>query len=537
VSDPGAFSGREALNRGVALGACAGAGRAATLPFMPLVARWICLGVVVVVAAWLRVHDLGNRPMHADEANQAVKLGALLERGEYRFDPYDHHGPTLYYLGLIPAWVRGERTLAELTETTVRMTPALAGTAAVLLLALTAAPLGWPVALVAAALLAVSPAAVYYSRYFVQETLLVAFALLVWVAASRWMTGRRWRWALIAGGALGLMQATKATAPLFVAMAVVAWLAGRWAGRRGPGEPTAGDPRVGRGSIAVALLVVAALAIAVAALFYSSFFSHPAGLRDAVATYLPMSGRVAASGGAHDKPWWYYASLFWRQQVGGYTWDQTPFLVLVVAGGVGALISREGRWRSVAVYALGVAAVLSAVPYKTPWVVVNLLPAMAVLAAWVPWRVAALGRWGQALAAVGVGFVIIWQAGQVRQAVFRRPADPRNPLAYVHSSPDVRRAALLAKQAGEGPVRVISEEYWPLPWYLRDRDNVGYWTTVPAECDGSLLFVSPALAESVRERLRGNYEEGFIGLRPGYVLQVFRRVPESASGEPGLPRN
>ena len=475
--------------------------------------------------------------MHADEANQAVKLGALVERGEYRFDPYDHHGPTLYYFGLFPAWVCGERTLAELTETTVRLTPALAGTAAVLLVALAAAPLGWPVALVAAALLAVSPAAVYYSRYFVQETLLVAFALLVWVAAARWRADRRLRWALIAGGGMGLMQATKASAPLFVAMALVAWLAGRWAGRRPPREPGAVDPRTGRGADAVAVLAAVALAIAVAALFYSSFFSHPAGLRDALATYLPMSGRVAASGGAHDKPWWYYASLFWRQRIGGYTWDQTPFLVLAVTGAVGALISGERRWRSVAVYAVGVAAVLSAVPYKTPWVVVNLLPPMAVLAVWLPWRLSALGRWGRILAALAVALVLIWQAGQVRQTVFRRPADPRNPLAYVHSSPDVRRAALLVTQAGEGPVRVISEEYWPLPWYLRDRADVGYWTTVPDECDGSLLFVSTALADSVRERLRGSYEEGFIGLRPGYVLHVFRRLPDPGSAEPGLPRS
>ena len=38
--------------------------------------------------------------MHHDEANQAVKFGALLERGEYRYDAHDHHGPTLYYLTL-----------------------------------------------------------------------------------------------------------------------------------------------------------------------------------------------------------------------------------------------------------------------------------------------------------------------------------------------------------------------------------------------------------------------------------------------------
>ena len=58
--------------------------------------------------------------MHHDEANQAVKFGALLERGEYRYDAHDHHGPTLYYLTLPAAWLRGQHTLASLDEWTLR---------------------------------------------------------------------------------------------------------------------------------------------------------------------------------------------------------------------------------------------------------------------------------------------------------------------------------------------------------------------------------------------------------------------------------
>ena len=48
----------------------------------------------------LRSVALGLRPMHHDEANQAVKFGTLLEKGEYRYDKNDHHGPSLYYLTL-----------------------------------------------------------------------------------------------------------------------------------------------------------------------------------------------------------------------------------------------------------------------------------------------------------------------------------------------------------------------------------------------------------------------------------------------------
>ena len=58
--------------------------------------------------------------MHNDEANQAIKFGALLDRGEYAYDAYDHHGPTLYYLTLPVAWLRGQATLAATDEWTLR---------------------------------------------------------------------------------------------------------------------------------------------------------------------------------------------------------------------------------------------------------------------------------------------------------------------------------------------------------------------------------------------------------------------------------
>jgi predicted membrane-bound mannosyltransferase len=62
--------------------------------------------------------------MHHDEANEAVKFGILLETGEYHYDKVDHHGPTLYYLTLLSAWARGQKTLAALGEWTLRVVPA-----------------------------------------------------------------------------------------------------------------------------------------------------------------------------------------------------------------------------------------------------------------------------------------------------------------------------------------------------------------------------------------------------------------------------
>jgi uncharacterized protein (TIGR03663 family) len=238
------------------------------------VRRWLPIALVAVTALWLRTHDLDVRPMHADEANQAVKVGALLERGHYEFDPADHHGPTLYYAALPIAWLRGERNLAALSETTVRLVPALSGTLSVLLLYFFAAASGRRAAITAAAFLAIAPASVYYSRYFIQESSLLAFFLATIVCTQRWWRSGNWRWALVAGVGAGLMQATKASAPLFIFAALIAL----WVVRTNSFQAT--RPKRDFAVFLGAFFLSAAL-------FYSSFGTHFGGLSDALSTYAP----------------------------------------------------------------------------------------------------------------------------------------------------------------------------------------------------------------------------------------------------------
>ena len=92
--------------------------------------------IIVVGALLFRLLGLDLRPMHHDEANQAVKFGRLLEKGEYRYDENDHHGPSLYYLPLPLAWAFSKTTLASLDEVILRLLPALFGAGVLLLLLL-----------------------------------------------------------------------------------------------------------------------------------------------------------------------------------------------------------------------------------------------------------------------------------------------------------------------------------------------------------------------------------------------------------------
>lgn len=480
---------------------------------------WLLLVPVVAAAFWLRTHDLAARPMHADEANQAVKTGELLEHGRYAFDPRDHHGPVLYYAALPIAWVRGQRTLASLDETTLRLVPAIAGTASVALLFWLALSLGvWP-ALTAAALLAVSPPAVYYSRYFVQETLLVAFTLGLLACARQWWHTTDRRWVIAAGLCAGLMQSSKASTPLFLSAAVVAALA----------APGFVAQLSRRSHLTRDLALAIGAALVTAALFYSSFGTHPAGLIDAIATYRLTAERLGAGATGHEKPWPYYLQLFGVQRWGGFSVAQSIFPLLIGAGALVALSLRRPVVRWILVYTGLIVLLLSSSAYKTPWHAIHFVPPFALLIAVGVHAACAKSRVAITITAVLTLASLGTLLYQTRFVAFLRPADARNPFAYVHSAADVKKYRALAGAAlarhPDRPIRVISEESWPLPWYFRGLEkNTGYWSTPPADCDGALVIASEHQSAAVRDRLRDRYEESILGLRPGFIMVVFMRV-------------
>ncbi len=166
---------------------------------------------LVVLAAALRFPSLASRPMHADEAVNADKFGTLLEGGGYGYDPSDYHGPSLYYLTLPSAWLQGTRRYVDVDEVTLRAVPAASGVALVAAHLGACAFLGSFGASVAALLVAISPAMVFYSRYYIHETPLVLFSFAVLLAGCAYLRRPGAATALLTGACVGLMHATKET--------------------------------------------------------------------------------------------------------------------------------------------------------------------------------------------------------------------------------------------------------------------------------------------------------------------------------------
>jgi len=354
----------------------------------------------------------------------------------------------------------------------------------------------------------VAAPAVYFSRYFIQETLLVTFTLGALVAGQQWWRTRRLAWAVAAGACAGSMLATKESAVVFIGAAAVALAVVR------PAGPS-------RAALRRHGIVAGLVALAVAGVLYTSWLRNPGGAGDALEAVVRGFSRATGGETGHEKPWWYYLTLFTFR--GGKGWGRMFFLALVVGGAFSTYWRPSRLMRFAAVYTGLVAVAISLAPYKTPWIVVNLLPGCAVLAAGFLAALAEKSTAGRVLAA-GLGAVTVAAlALQTKFAAFDRPYGAGNPLAYVHSGADVKKVPALARQAGAGAIKAIGEEYWPLPWYLRASPNVGYWTTPPADCDAALIFATQTQAEAVRARLHGRYRENLLGLREGVLLVVFTR--------------
>jgi uncharacterized protein (TIGR03663 family) len=513
--------------------------------------------MAVLGALAVRVSRLDLRPMHADEANQAVKFGDLLERGEYRFDPQDHHGPTLYYLTLPAAWAAGDKALADLDERVLRLVPALCGVGLLLLLLLLGGGLSSEATLATAALAAVSPALTYFSRFYIQESLLVFFLAALIGAGWRYSRKRSLFWALVAGVAAGMMAATKETSLILfgamaAAFAALSLLESVRTRRRG--VLTAGDAWVWRdtrtklptGFHGVMFL---AAALATAAVLYSSFFHNPQGLVDAVRA-VGASFTKAGQPGVHAHPWFYYfQTLAYAKTAGGPVWSEAFVLVLAVIGGIAALGLDAGRrgsprfLRFILFFTVFTAAAYSAIPYKTPWNVLPLYLGLVILAGNGVALLLRISRPGPVKALVLI-LLILGYADLAREDIranFARPADPANPYVYAQTSPDllklvaaVDQAAARSPQKQDILVQVVSpaDETWPLPWYFRKLRRVGYWTSVEAANKditpglADVVVTGSAFAPRVAAELGDGYEQTFYGLRPEVVLSLFvRRAP------------
>jgi uncharacterized protein (TIGR03663 family) len=481
--------------------------------------RWAVFFAVALLALAVRLPQLGERPMHTDEAVNAYITGQLLAGGKFRYDPQDRHGPALFVLAKSLAQLCGTKNFSELTETQLRLTPVIVGSATVLLFGAGVEMFGFIACLVAALLFAFAPLPVYYSRYFIHETLFVTATLGLILSGGRALTVNSVLPAAFAGFCAALMLACKETAVIHFFAIGVAGICGWFL------KPREKSPRP------IIVLTALGIFIVITILLFTWFGQNWPALADLFRAIPRFAARAGGEG--HEKPFGYYFHLI----------DPTLILSIVAAAGVyAAICDVVGRVRKTSlllvIYGIVVFLVYSAIPYKTPWLALSLWLPLALIcgsgvAAFWEQIKNPTGRWGAGIA--GAIFLVIL-ATQTKVLVFDKPADESNPYAYAHTGEDLlrlpERLAELSRQKNlaQPRIAVVAADAWPLPWYLRKFSQVGFWQPGQETGEADFFITTTDVSGKLAERLK-KFRPEFFGARPNVLFILWSLQNDASSHE------
>jgi uncharacterized protein (TIGR03663 family) len=501
-------------------------------------ATWrVCSWATVTAGAILRLSQLSLKPLHHDEGVNGFFLVRLMREGIYRFDAANYHGPTLYYFALALARLRHllGRPL-DLGVTGLRITPALFSIATIWLILRLRRSLGDRPTLFAAGLIAVSPGAVYFARDFIHESLLVFFTLALVVTVLEWRETHHRLYLLLAAISGALLLATKETATISIAVLLLAWLGSYfWVRDRSRGESFAAAHILPLNHYEVAMSLL--LFVFVLILFFSSFFSNMPGIRDSVRAFRIWGHTGLVS---YRQPW--YSYLLWLMK------SETAILVLGSVGCVFSLWQGSRRFAVfAALWAFGILAAYSLVPYKTPWLILNTVIPMGIAAGlgfdlFLVRIEKAVGRLSTGAIAAFVLLLAIVPAYQCISLNWFRYDDESHPYVYSQTRRGflslVREIEESAHRFGtdkQTSITITSADYWPLPWYLRDYPRTGYYGHVikPHE---QIVLASSLQVPLLRPLLDSDYRRvASYPLRPGVDLVCYVREPTVARHEQSGP--
>jgi len=465
------------------------------------------IAAILFFSLILRLPALDLRPMHGDEAVNAVKFGTLLEHGTYTYDPSEYHGPTLYFFSLPPAFFQSIKTFSNLNEQTLRIVPVILGFLLLAGMLFLIKSVDRPVLVITLLFLAISPANVYYNRYYIHETLLVFFSVALLISIFIYLRDRQTTALILAGIFLGLMVATKETWIIYLFAICTGFLA------------TFNFKKIIAELHWRPLVIFFSSALFICLLFYTSFFTNLSGLSDALVSFKNYFSRASANQ-LHRHSWDYYLSLlifFKNDPV--YFWTEG---LLVLFSLIGSIIvfrdvvvsaNQQPLMRFTAAYTVCLIVVFSIIPYKTPWNLLGFLPGMALLAGFAMLRIY---TWlaGKTYRIIYTGvliFAFLHLFWEVLQLNFVFPASPLNPYVYAHPLPDVFKIEQIVRditdhhpQGKNLHIQVVAKDndYWPLPWYFRKYSRVGWWSEMPgAEALAPLIIINADLESELISRL------------------------------------
>ncbi len=360
---------------------------------------------------------------------------------------------------------------------------------------------------------------------------LVSRMLLSW-------EGGRPIYLILASASTALLFATKETAFITIGVMLAAclcvWIWRRIYAGRDVREDDLADGKLSWSSFSAALgtstdrllILVAAAAVFIylSVLFFSSFFTYPDGVKAAFEAYALWT-RTGSKDHTQNGMWAYF---FWGWKI------EAPIMLLSAIGFVVALAKPRHRFGLFAgSWALGILAAYTIIPYKTPWLALSFLLPMCIAAGYGINELARSKQPGAKAAAILLvlvsSAVMLYQTYQLN---FVRYDDDKMPYVYAHTKrgfhdliAQVRKYAEKSGKGNEAVIQVVSPDYWPMVWYLKDYSHANFHGhTVEADQAEIIIAKKNDQDEEVIRRYSAGYAYvGTYPLRPGVDLMLLVR--------------
>jgi len=513
--------------------------------------QWLLLTLLLLVGlGFLQFRNLNDRPLHNDEGVNAMFLDKLIKKGAYKYNPNNFHGPSLYYFHILPVQLntflihvkKGAKDIKwketeGLTSRAMRVPIVMTGLLILILILLFKPELGAFGTFISILMLGVSSNYLYFSRYFIHEIYVVLFTFLIFVGFYKFYIQKKKFYLYIGIISLSFLFCTKETSLvhlfiLFFSHFCALWLEGILNRKRFLDQTKKGWSEIKTVLSANKLETFTALLIAVGIWFslYSAFYKNLPGLLDSFRTFLTWGPRGLDSG--HIKGFFY----FLEEALFRY---EFAVMALSVVGLVASIVRVDRFGLYLSFWMLGMLGAYSSIPYKTPWLVINIIFPMALLGGYGVQSVfdgisklRLKNKKGvQVLFALVIILVVLLEIPLSLRLNFKEYDGRRHTQVYQHTHRDiydiVDEVDLVADQSNLGadmPINVVVKDYWPMPFYLRKYKKVGYYHSIPEDdknLDAPVLIVEQSKTAKLAKHLKDKYSQRFYRLREEVQGRVY----------------
>ena len=274
------------------------------------------------------------------------------------------------------------------------------------------------------------------------------------------------------------------------------------------------------------LIIVASVVIFIyiGVLFFSSFFTYPAGVKGAIEAYALWT----KTGNKDHTQNGNFAYLKWAMHA------EAPILILSALGTLIAIFKARHRFAMfTSLWAFGLFAAYTIIPYKTPWLALSFLLPMCIIAGY------AVGEFLRSkqipLKITGAILVITATAVLAYQTYdlnFVRYDDNDLPYIYAHTTRGfldlIKKIEYYADKSDkkkDATIEIVSPDYWSMPWYMNDYPNARFSGQL-VDANTAEMIVAKKEEQDAEIVLRYSSHYKYVGefpLRPGVDLILLVR--------------